>query len=268
MAITREVSYSGDYEEEAARRRAAGLGRTDLYQTGLRELDDYMHGGYGRDGQYELMVIYGPTGIGKSTVALNFLGDPIRRGVKVGLLVLEDDMPDVNNRLHAILGEDAYKTMNENETVRCIPADALEKSWNLDDLLAYIEQWFTEDFYGVDVILLDHLQFAFEGAESIKGENEYIAQRIFMKKLNRLTRKVGKTLIVVSHTNKGKNVGMDKIVGSGAIAQAGTKVIEVAESDLQQGIQIFMRKSRFTETPRNPLEIKLVDGKLHRGYYE
>lgn len=263
MTITKQAAYSGDFEEEAARRRVNGRGKTKRYSTGLKELDTYIGGGFGREEGYEIVLIFGATGIGKSTIALNFLAGALLSGVKVGVLALEDDMPDVNNRLYDILGENEYKKMNNLQILQCIPENALDDSWNLEDLLEYIRSWFEN---GNELILIDHLQFAFEGAESIKGENEYIAQRIFMKKLNTMMKKNGKTLIMISHVNKGKSVGMEKIVGSGSIAQASTKVIEVSEGDLDNGLQVYMRKSRFTPTPKFSYEVKLIKSKIEAAF--
>lgn len=257
MALTKQIKYIGDFAEEAAKRHDS-WGSTRLYSTGITGLDSYLGGGYGRADGYEIVLLFGQTGIGKSTVALNLIAEPIKAGKKIGLLILEDDMADASLRLQAVLGPDYYAKMNSQRNVVCIPENAMAKAWKLDDLLELIEMWFTK--LNVDIILLDHLQFAFEGAESIKGENEYIAQRIFMQKLNALVKNVNKTIILVSHVNKGIAKGMDKIVGSGAIAQAATKVIEVNKKDVFT--QIHLRKSRFTFTPDHSWDMLLKDGKL------
>lgn len=257
MALTKQIKYIGDFAEDA-KKRSATWGSTRLHSTGVSGLDKYLGGGYGRADGYEIVLLYGQTGIGKSTVALNFLADPIKQGKNVGLLILEDDMADASLRLESILGSAHYAKMNSQRNVICIPENAMQKSWNLDDLLELIEMWFTK--LNLDIILLDHLQFAFEGAESIKGENEYIAQRIFMQKLNAMVKNVNKTIILVSHVNKGISKGMDKIVGSGSIAQAATKVIEVSRKDLFT--EIYLRKSRFTYTPDHGWDMMMKKGKL------
>jgi predicted ATP-dependent serine protease len=227
-------------------------------------LDRYLGGGYGRKDGYEIVLLYGDTGVGKSTVGLNFLEQPIKNGARIGLLVLEDDGADVYIRLSNILGAEGTKNyIMGGDSIHFMPQEDLVKSWNLDDLLKLIEEWFVER--KIDVILLDHLQFAFEGAESIKGENEYISQRIFMQRLNQLMKRIKKTIILVSHVNKQAGVkGMAKIVGSGAIAQASTKVIEVAEdTDMGAGaLMIWLRKSRFTAKPGHHYSMKLDNGIL------
>lgn len=262
MPLSKRVVYLRDFAAEA-KKLGATWGQTSLYSTNHEPLDEYLGGGFGRADGYEIVLLYGDTGIGKSTVALNFLKDPIERGQKVGLLVLEDDGADVFLRLASVLGNSSMnKFVMQGNTVHFMAQEDLVQSWNLDDLLVLIEDWFVGR--DLDVILLDHLQFAFEGAEMARQENEYIAQRIFMQKLNQLMKRVKKTIILVSHVNKNStSKGMGKIVGSGAIAQAGTKVIEVADDKhVEDGIRLWMRKSRFTKKRGHDYAMKLSDGKL------
>ncbi len=261
MALTKRIVHLRDFADEANKLRKT-YGKTSLYSSGQPSLDEYFGGGYGRPDGYEIVVLYGPTGVGKSTVGLNFLRDPVTSGRKVGMLVLEDDGADVFNRFTDMLGkEDTDRWIMGSDNIHFTPQEALVKAWKLDDLVEMIEDWFVTR--QLDVIMLDHLQFAFESAEAIKGENEYIAQRVFMQKLNQLMKQVKKTIILVSHVNKaGTSKGMDKIVGSGAIAQAGTKVIEVSEDDVPDRIRLNMRKTRFTKRPGFYYVMKLVDGRL------
>jgi len=260
MGLSKQISVIGDFYEKAMEINKT-WGRTDLYSTGQDVLDKYFAGGFGRKNGYEIVLLYGPTGVGKSTVALNFLAPAIRNGTKVGLLVLEDDMADVSNRLAQILTPSEYRAMNSGDTVWCLPEGELTKSWSLDDLLKYIQDWFDA---GIELILLDHLQFAFENAEMAKQENEYIAQRVFMQKLNQLMKQNKKTIILVSHVNKKAGAkGMDQIVGSSAISQAATKVISVSEEkNVDDTIRLQLQKSRFTKKPNFHYCMLMVDSKL------
>lgn len=264
MGLTKQIVYIGDFYEEAQKRRKT-WGTTSLYSTGSPDIDNYLGGGFGREEGYEIVLLYGPTGIGKSTVALNMIAQAIALKTNVGLLVLEDDMPDVVTRLQAVMSPKDFTNAVSGTHVRCLPDNALTKSWNLNDLLKYIEDWFDD---GIDLILLDHLQFAFENAESVKGENEYIAQRVFMQRLNQVIKQRNKTIILVSHMNKANTAkGMDRIVGSGALAQAATKVIEISKvKDMKQTIEFNMHKSRFTPTPDHGYCMRLVNGKLTKAY--
>lgn len=262
MPLSKRIVYLKDFAEEASKLQKT-WGKTELYSTGHYKLDEYLGGGYGRQDGYEIVLMYGDTGIGKSTIALNFLKSPIEMGKNVGLLVLEDDGADVFIRLSTILGRDGtQKWIMKEQTLHFMAQEDLVKSWNLEDLLVLIEDWFVKR--EMDVILLDHLQFAFEGAERAKQENEYIAQRIFMQKLNQLMKRMKKTIILISHVNKNAtSKGMGKIVGSGSIAQASTKVIEIAEDKgIDDGVRLWKRKSRFTKRRDHDYCMKLIDGKL------
>lgn len=261
MPLTKEIIYLGDFYDKAVELKKS-WGRTSLYSTGHSDLDRHLGGGFGRENGYEIVLLYGQTGVGKSTVALNMIAPAIVDKKKIGLLVLEDDMADVSNRLSAILTPEQYRDANVERNIRCLPEDSLSISWSLPDLLKYIEDWFDE---GIDLILLDHLQFAFENAQAAKSENEYIAQRVFMQKLNQLIKKKKKTIILVSHMSKANgSKGMDRIVGSGSIAQASTKVIEVKDADTPDTIEITMLKSRFTRKPPTGWCMKLINSKLAR----
>lgn len=259
--IGREVVYLRDFKSEAEKLRK-DYGFTRRFSTGSQSLDEYLGGGYGRESGYEMVLIFGPTKIGKSLIALNFLKEPIANGDRVGLLTLEDAGADVYIRMTDILGSEATnKRILQGDTVHMMPPGDLLKSWKLSDLLVMIEEWFVKR--KLDVILLDHLQFAFEGAEAIKGENEYTTQRIFMQQLNQLMKKINKTIILVSHVNKDNNSkGTNKIVGSGSIAQGATKLLEVNRVD--GVIKIRMWGSRFTPTPNDDYLTSLRGSILYR----
>lgn len=255
MALGKQIVHLRDFDAETDK-IAATYGTTRLYSTGSTDLDKYFCGGYGRPDGYEIVVLFGETGIGKSTFGLNLMLDPIKRGKKVGLLMLEDDGVDVNMKLRLMLGKPELAKFNEN--IHFTPPDVIsgQKLWGLDDLLVLIEDWFVER--QLDVILLDHLQFAFESAVTLKGENEYIAQRIFVRKLNYLVRKHNKTIILVSHVGKNTQAkGMGKIIGSSGIAGSATKTIEVKRDDSFMLVRFW--KSRFTPTPDHDRAFKFND---------
>ncbi|RTL04836.1 hypothetical protein EKK58_09435 [Candidatus Dependentiae bacterium] len=257
--IGREIVYLRRFEEEAKELRK-DYGYTRLFSAGSDSLDDYLGGGYGRANGYEVVLLFGPTKIGKSMVALNFLRKPIEVGKRVGLMTLEDAGADVFIRIADIVGKEVLENrILKGDTVHIMSPDDLIKSWKLTELLAMIEEWFT--IRNIDVILLDHLQFAFEGAEAIRGENEYISQRIFMQKLNQLMKRVNKTIILVSHINKdNSSKGINKVVGSGSIAQAATKLIEVSRNNDTIGLKMW--GSRFTKTPNDVYYATMVGSYL------
>lgn len=260
MPLSKRISLLRDYAAEAALLKDT-YGKTELFSTGAAGLDAYLGGGFGRPHGYEIVLLFGPTKIGKSFIGLNFLRAAVESGRKVGIMALEDDGPDVYTRFTDIIGEEATAAyVSKGETVFMIPEEDTRRSWKLDELLTTIEEWYTD--LGIDLILLDHLQFAFENAEAIKGENEYIQQRVFMQRLNHLMKRMKKTIILVSHINKDtKARGVYKIVGSGGIAAAATKIIEVAKDD-EGFMSLQEHGARFVATPPGPCPVELNGTKL------
>lgn len=250
MALTKKIYLLKDFAEGAKRRRANGR-KTDRFSTGVPALDSYLGGGFGRNEGSEIVLLFGPTKVGKSRVALNFMRKAIADEKKVGLLVLEDDGEDVFNRFQDMFGG-TKRLMGKN--IYFTPPEHLEQPWKLVDLLKDIERLFVDEH--LELILLDHLQFAFENAEAVKGENEYIAQRVFMRDLSQMMKKIskgkgnGKTMIIVSHVNKdGQAKGVGKIIGSSGIAAAATKIIGIERASLPKHLEITLWGSRHTETP-------------------
>lgn len=261
-ALSKQIVLLRDFAKEAELLKDS-YGRTELFSTGVRGLDEYLGGGFGRENGYEIVLLFGPTKIGKSMVGLNFLRGALEQGKKIGIMALEDDGPDVYTRFTRIIGEEATAAyVTKGEQVFMMPPDASRRAWRLDSLLDLIESWYLN--LDVDLILLDHLQFAFENSEMLKGENEWIAQRVFMQRLNHLMKRVKKTIVLVSHINKdSKAKGTGKIVGSSGIAAAATKILEVYKDEGQLYIQ--EHGARFVSTPDDAYPVKLLQTRLEEA---
>lgn len=232
-------------------------GVTDLYSAGDPRLNEYLggtsRGAYGRPEGYEMVLIFGDTGKGKSTLGLNLVADPIKKGKNVGLMILEDDPADVVNRLRLIVGPEIDEAKNVFFT-----ADQSE-GYTLDQALEAIENWF--EF--CDVILLDHLEYLWKGSVGQSERDKWTAQEIWMRRLNTLMKQTKKTIIMIQHTNKGgkDTQGMNKIMGSSSLQQTATKVLEFGRLD-DGASYIRMWKTRFTPYRDHTLRLKIEAFKI------
>jgi predicted ATP-dependent serine protease len=266
LPITTGYKTLGDFAEEALLRKA-DWGRTNRFSTGIPQLDVYLGGGYGRRRGYELVLVFGPTGVGKSLVTLNLISKAMVDGERVGLMILEDDVEDLSLRLTYILSEDEWQQVNSRGNVVVLPQEAIEdKPWTLMMLLEQIKHWYLD--LKLDLIVLDHIQFAFEGATAASAEQEYHSQRVFMRELRILLKRINqqlgpsssKTFIYISHINKSVGTGMDRILGSSALQHTATKVISISRSQEAGHVDIQLWKSRFTAVPNSALTLRLEGG--------
>lgn len=237
---------------DSAGKLKQGFGKTDLISSGDVKFDEYLGGGIGRaNNGYEIILIAGPSGMGKSTMALNFVPDALDKGMTVGLMVLEDQAEDVYNRIQMI---DPGAVESPNLMFMAEQKD----DYTLDDVFVALKLWFEV----CDMVILDHVQFLFEGTVTERQENEWNRQRIFMRKVNQLMKDCGKTLVIVSHVNKsGDKNGLDKINGSSSIPQAATKVIMFYRDDSGKSLAHLL-KTRFTPYRSAPHQVRANKFKL------
>lgn len=222
------------------------FGKTDLYKTGSPALDAYLGGGIGRKSGYEMVLIHAEPGMGKSLLGLNMMLDPIKKGLNVGMMILEDDPADVLNRLRMM-------TNNEiDEADNVFFADDQSGGYTLEQAMDAIEMWFDV----CDVILLDHLEYLFVGSVGESERQQYQRQEVWMRKLNTLMKANGKTIVMIQHTNKGGDENMSRIKGSSAFAQTCSKVIFLKRGE-NGNLNLMLQKTRFTPYRTNWLEVKV-----------
>lgn len=252
---------------DAAKAEMDSWGKTDLYSTGDQILDEYLGnsftGGYGRKDGYEILTIFGDTGMNKSTFATSIILDPASKGTQIAYFALEDDPKDVVRRILIMCDMNEEKARTITNNILFMPES---DGYTLDSMAEAIEKIFDV----VDIIVIDPLQFIFEASVAEKGETEFNRQRLFMRKMNNLMKHTNKTLIIVSHTGKGggkdARTGVDRIIGSSAVAQVSTKVIEInRKEDGLQGIRLW--KTRFTPYRFCGVQIRL-DNMVVRTVYE
>lgn len=241
-------------------------GRTELYTTGDPVIDEYLGesclGGYGRKNGYEILTIFGATGMSKSTFATSMILPAAENGVQVGYFALEDDPKDVARRIYIQNEKDAQRASKTLENIYFLPENS---GYTLSQMAETIQETFKQ----VDIIVVDPIQFIFEASVEERGETEFNRQRLFMRQMNNVMKATNKTLILVSHTSKGgdtKNAktGLDRIIGSSAIAQVSTKAIEINRKDGVLGIRLW--KSRFTPYRHAGIAIKLDNMRVRYAY--
>lgn len=252
---------------EEAKASMGSWGKTDLYSTGDPILDEYLGnsrtGAYGRESGYEIVTIYGSTGCSKSTFATTMILDPAEKGVPIAYFALEDDPKDVVQRIliQCDMNEEKAKRILKN--IMFMPES---DGYTLDAMAKAIEEIFSV----ADIVVVDPLQMIFESSVEERGETEFNRQRLFMRKMNNVMKHTGKTLIIVSHTAKkgGKNdtkAGVDRIIGSSAVAQVSTKCIEIdRKEDGLHGIRMW--KSRFTPYRFCGVQVRLDNMKIRTVY--
>lgn len=245
------------YEEAISNANKWGV--TDRYSVGEPFIDEYLGGGYGRDGKYEIVTLFGDTGQNKSTFLSQMVISPACSGTKICYMALEDEVDDVIVRINKqIPGDGLIHTQLVHKCLNNIHFLPENDNYTLGNMAKVIENMFC--FY--DIVVIDPIQFIFEASVTESRETEFNRQRLFMRQMNNILKKTNKTLILVSHTNKGgdaktrADAGMFKIIGSSAIAQVSTKVIEIGRD--KDGFRTLrLHKSRFTPYRATAIEIKL-----------
>lgn len=244
----------------------ADWGRTDLYSTGDPVIDEYLGcgvvGGYGRKDNYEIITIFGDTGMNKSTFATSMILDPAKKGVRIGYFALEDDPLDVARRIYIQCEKNEQEAQKIIQSLWFLPENA---GYTLSQMAELVK----ETFKVCDIVVIDPIQFIFEASVEESGQTEFNRQRLFMREMNTIMKSIGKTLILVSHTSKsgGRNgaQGLDRIIGSSSIAQVSTKVIEINRKDGIPGIRLW--KTRFTPFRHSGIAIALKDMRVVYKYH-
>lgn len=254
-------------EEAAERERLNALGCK--YSFGDKVIDDYCGGGWGRYEAYDIICVFGGTGMNKSTLVSQMAISPARKGDKVAYLALEDEMVDVYNRMKRQMQPTGISSNEEfKKVMQNIHFMSNNSGYYLSSMINTVEELFK--IY--DVIIMDPVQFVFEASIVDRGESEINRQRIFMQKLHDVVVKAKKPLVFVSHTNKSvydknsKTDDLGQMLGSLGLPQICSKVIKIHRD--KDGIRtISFPKARFTQERHNHLQISLDKNSL-RVYFD
>ena len=250
------------------------FGKTELYSTGNEIWDEWLGGGFGKEGSYELVIVFGDSGVGKSTVAMQMMKESVIKGVPQAWMVLEDSLVDTNLRFRKMFTskEEADKAISQEikldngmtiQSPVLMSREVVSDEYNLDDLYDWIKLRID---MGIHLFLFDHLQFAFDNSQEVTEIKTNERQRKFLKRIEDLMVATSSTIVIVSHTNKDKSMsGMDRIYGASAIKQTATKVLEVARVSSGKGdnivynpayVRMYCHKNRHVKIDPNGIGSK------------
>lgn len=231
--------------------------KTDHYQFDDPEINRILGGGIGRVGSFELCLIYGSSGAGKSVLAENVAWLAARLGEKICLMSLENDPAQTYGQLEKIFGD--RKLLN-NCNMEFIGREQLKENFTIQDVGAEIRRLYNESM--CDIVIIDHIQEILDLATKMndKDMNANDKVRKFMQEVQDAVSENRKTLILVAHTNKSKIGGMEGVYGSSALYQKATTVIEINKDPDTGKVSIKCHKNRNAFVPpHDPLPITTKD---------
>ena len=232
----------GEFREEIDR-VAKYDGQTPLYKFLDPQLNDIFMGGLARPDSTNIILIYGPSGVGKTLFATNIVVSALKERKRVTYMMLEDDPGEIGNRLDKILGSKNITNKIPPLILNILSPDITPEHYEQSDALEQVDYYFK---CGFDLVILDHIQFLFES--TAKERDEWVRQRIFIQKLNRVVKKHKKSLVIIAHVHKGaKNEGMelDAVTGSNSVPQVATKAFGIWRQD--GDLYLKMTKSRYSK---------------------
>lgn len=232
-------------------------GVTDNYKFDDPEINRILGGGIGRVGSFELCLIYGSSGAGKSVLAENLVWLAARKHEKICLMSLENDPAQTYGQLQRIFDDD--KLLAESN-MEFIGREQLKESFTIKDVGAEIRRLYNEAM--CDIVVIDHIQELLDLAtkEDDRLENSNEKVRKFMQEVQDAVSENRKTLVIVAHTNKSKIGGMESIYGSSALYQKATTVIEINKDPESGNVSLKCHKNRNAYVPpHDPLRITYKD---------
>lgn len=252
VAVDHIRNYAAEYEKFIGHE-----GVTDNYKFDDPQINRILGGGVGRVGSFELCLIYGSSGAGKSVLAENLCWLAARKGEKICLMSLENDPAQTYGQLKRIFDND--KLLNTCN-MEFIGREQLKENFTIKDVGVEVRRLYNEAL--VDIVIIDHIQelldLATKDEEFKDNQNDKV--RKFMQEIQDAVSENKKTLVLVAHTNKSKIGGMEGIYGSSALYQKATTVIEINKDPEDGTVAIKCHKNRNAFVPpHDPLRISYKD---------
>lgn len=193
-----------------------------------------------------LVVISGDTGVGKSTILLNFLSFHANQGKPVLLISLENDIYFTVQRLLEIKLQKRYQDFTTEDWVRIreemldypFYIDTSMETYTLDRLEKIVDQ--AKRLYDIEFLGFDHIGFL-----PTRDEPKEIAQ--MMRGLKLISRHMNIITYVISHINRDKEDGyptLRRLKGSSAIEQDSDIVMFVVPT--KEGHEVSIDKARMS----------------------
>lgn len=209
-------------------------GISDLYSTGIKELDEYLGGGFGKKGDYEIVLIHSQPKTYKSTLALLFMMDAVKRGIPQGWAILEGSLAEAMNRLRKCYTPyenfDKLVPMMDKNVFVMSREMRQSRQFTLNSILKWMEHLHLEK--GVNLFFIDPLGYAFDFSTRDPYENEWSRQSRFMIDLAQFGERTNCTIVIVQHNTKdssGPNASYRAaaVGGSHSLTKTSTKAIEL-----------------------------------------
>ena len=209
-------------------------GVTNLYSTGVPQIDKYLGGGFGKEGDFEIVLIHSQPKTYKSTLALLFMMDAVRRNVPQGWVILEGSLAEAFNRIRKSFNpyEEFDKLVPNME--QCVFAMSKKMRRSQQFTLKNILRWMRNlhQTKGVNLFFIDPLGYAFDFSTRDPYENEWSRQARFMQELAAFGEDTNSTIVMVQHNTKDSSgpsasYRAAAVGGSSTLTKAATKVIEL-----------------------------------------
>ena len=204
-------------------------GVSDMYSTGIKMLDEYFSGGYGRKNSYELVLVASAPKCYKTTFAMQMLVEPLKKKVPMLWVLAEMSYGETVNMLRAFFYpkiEEADKILRESYkagALKIVDKDTIDGVKDISQLEKMLEVAGTE---GCELFYIDPLNYLTRQAtESQDKQNR--AESEIMKWFKRYLEKNKKTALLVMHNTKDPNQHRQEgLAGTADFARMATKVIE------------------------------------------
>lgn len=208
-------------------------GVTNLYSTGIPQLDRYLGGGFGKEGDFEIVLIHSQPKTYKSTLALMFMMDAAKRGIPQGWVILEGSLAEALNRMRKCFNpyEEFDKLVPQmDKCVFAMSKKMRRSNYSLGDILKWMK--YLHSTKGVSLFFIDPLGYAFDFSTRDPYENEWSRQARFMQELAAFGEDTNSTIVIVQHNTKdssGPNVSYRAaaVGGSATLTKTATKAIEI-----------------------------------------